>query len=237
MAWRAAGLSPSIRPAGRGPAQQITLGRGAQVIQGGVHALLPAGALIGQVLLQPDLDPGLQDQLWRDPALRSRPSAADPAGAGHRSGRSWRADAAAQPRHLGRFGEVRHETRGLALLDHEPPPGAVLHPSSSAGRPIPRASRGTTSDPSARSDPAYLVKTVSSTSNGSASGADPTRLRSPSASPRAPSETMVWFRTGPIIRPRGSRHITFRGAGRNCPTEDHGHRGWDRSRVTRRRRW
>ena len=52
------------------PAQQITLGRGAQVIQGGVHALLPAGALIGQVLVQPDLDPGLQDHLRWDPALR-----------------------------------------------------------------------------------------------------------------------------------------------------------------------
>ena len=33
----------------------------------------------------------------------------------------------AQPRHLGRLGQVRHHARGLALLDHEPPPGAALH--------------------------------------------------------------------------------------------------------------
>jgi hypothetical protein len=40
--------------------QQIPLRRRAEVIQGGVHPLLPPGALISEILVQADPGPGLQ---------------------------------------------------------------------------------------------------------------------------------------------------------------------------------
>ena len=56
-----------------GAAARVTGDAGAQVIQGGVHPLLPPGALISEILVQADPGPGLQHQLRRDPTLRQPP--------------------------------------------------------------------------------------------------------------------------------------------------------------------
>ena len=68
--------------------EQIRLRRRAEMEQGGMDALLPAAALLEQILVQAHLGADLQHMLRRDPALRQVAGfTAAPAGAGHRADR------------------------------------------------------------------------------------------------------------------------------------------------------
>jgi hypothetical protein len=92
-----------------------------------VHPLQPAGALIEQVLVEPDQGAGLQHRGRWDPRLRDPPLheqitqqlgvAAIGLGAPFR---------AAPGRGLGRFGDVRGDPRPRQLLHDIAPPGAAL---------------------------------------------------------------------------------------------------------------